>query len=63
MTQLMISSELEHLSTAELRCLLGQIWKDLSRLEQDMPEKQMALALLDNVERALHCRLPHWPRD
>ena len=62
MAQIITPAELEHLSIAELRCLLRQVWKDLARLKQDSPEGRLALALIENIERALYGRLLHWPR-
>lgn len=48
MTRLITPSELESLSTEELRLLLDQAWEDI--------------ALYESIERALYCRLLYWPR-
>ena len=53
MSQLITASELEHLDEYELRSKFCSISNDLAKSAQATTERPMALASLENVERAL----------
>ena len=53
MSQLITASELEHLDEYELRSKFCSISNDLAKTSSATTERPMALASLENVERAL----------
>ena len=53
MSQLITASELEHLDEYELRSKFCSISNDLAKTASATTERPMALASLENVERAL----------
>lgn len=53
MSQLITASELEHLDEYELRSKFCSISNDLAKSASATAERPMALASLENVERAL----------
>lgn len=64
MSQLIPASELEGLDEYELRSKFCRISNDLARSEQALVERPLALASLENVERALARKMAapkRWP--
>ena len=57
MKRLITPVAIEHLSINELRSLFQQVWRELSRSEQGSPERRLALASLENIERVICCKL------
>ena len=57
MSQLITASELEHLDEYELRSKFCSISNDLAKTAAATAERPMALASLENVERALARRM------
>jgi hypothetical protein len=57
MSQLITASELEHLDEYELRSKFCSISNDLAKTASATTERPMALASLENVERALARRM------
>lgn len=64
MSQLITSGELEGLDEFELRSKFCRISNDLARSEKALAERPLALASLENVERALARKMAapkRWP--